>query len=153
MPRGSSDPEKSRPGRPQGRPGFFVSGSDGSGPEQAVDEGLPKVGLKHTANLATEGGGDGHLVFEAFLEPLPLRMRTINPAANCGMQRRRNLVYYLHGAGAGAGAGGGAGTRDDAGAGASAGAGGGRGARVTDDRGCCLVAVFGMVPHQSPMRR
>jgi hypothetical protein len=25
--------------------------------------------------------------------------------------------------------------------------------RVTDDRGCCLVAVFGMVPHQSPMRR
>jgi hypothetical protein len=24
---------------------------------------------------------------------------------------------------------------------------------VTDDRGCCLVAVFGMVPHQSPMRR
>ena len=68
MPKGSSDPEKSRPGRPQGRPGFFVSGSDGSGPEQAVDESLPKVGLKHAANLATEGGGDGHLVFEAFLK-------------------------------------------------------------------------------------
>jgi hypothetical protein len=23
--------------------------------------------------------------------------------------------------------------------------------RVTDDRGCCMVVVFGMVPHQSPI--